>query len=521
MVVRDQALDAQGEAAMGLRRHAPAHDWLIGYDPNRDLPKNHLVRLIDRVVDEVIQTGGMREGKGRPGYDPRMCMKVLMYGYAVGIRSSRQLEQQCRENLAFLFVAREDAPSYRTLCRARVEYEELMEAVWIATFAMASELGIERVGKLTVDSTKIRANVSSDSVVEEREYAALLGELKKIVEEADRVDAQEEREGTGIDWKVPVEVKNDQMRDIVRRVRKQLTREKRGQESDPGQKRPVTARMLARVRGAQETLKEAIKQGRKHVSLTDPDAQMMPTGRDGRIRPGHSWEVAVDNGLVVVAQSTQERNDNTRLPIILEEAKKTGAVHGMDGDSGYYGGDLIAQLLGEGIDVCVPSSFTARDLQRGLPVGTTRQTQTGSVSFEYDPIQEVYRCPQGKVLRKHGIERNNGQVVTSYRVVGTCQGCPLAKDCLTSPKAKRRTIKRGAHHDLLMTHQERFAETDYQERYRNRGAVVETVFAFTRTTLGVTRWLLRGADRVARESALLKIAYRLRKFHILWAAGVT
>jgi DDE family transposase/transposase-like protein DUF772 len=521
MITPDKAPDTQGEAAMALRPHAQSSDLLFGYDPNRDLPKNHLARLIDQVVDEVIKTGGMRGGPGRPGYDPRVCMKVLMYGYAVGIRSSRQMEQQCRENLAFLYLVRDDRPSYRSLCRARVEYNGLMKAVWLATFAVARDLGMERLGRLAVDSTKIQANVSSDSVVAQTEFDALLKELDEIEEEAKRVDAEEDRDGGGIDTTVTAEVKTDQMRDIVRRVRKQMTREKRGEKGEPEPRRPVTARMLERVRKGKETLKKAKEDGRKHVSLTDPDAEMMPAGRDRRIHPCHSLEVAVDNGLVVVSQSTQERNDNNRLVMIIEEAKKTGDVFGADADSGYYSGDTIARLLLDDMDVCVPTSFTARDLQRRLPIGTTRQKQTGSVSFEYDAEKDVFRCPQGKELRYNGVEQNNGQLVRSYRVVGTCEGCPLKKDCMKDPKAKRRTIRRGAHHDLLMEHQERFAHDDFQERYRKRGAAVETVFAFTRTAMGVTRWLLRGAERVAHEVSLVRLAYRLRKLHKVWAIGVT
>jgi transposase len=75
---------------------------LIGFDPYRDLPPDHLARLGDQVVDETVKPPKRPDGPGQPPFDPRLCLKVLVYGYATGMRSSRRLEQACQEKLAFL-----------------------------------------------------------------------------------------------------------------------------------------------------------------------------------------------------------------------------------------------------------------------------------------------------------------------------------------------------------------------------------------------------------------------------------
>src|ERR1700722_2981419 len=101
---------------MPFRDYPPPSPLLIGYDPYSDLPSGHLARLVERIVEGSVGTLSRPSVPGQPPYDPRLCLKVLIYGYATGNRSSRQLERMCRENLAFLFLTRGDAPSYRTLC---------------------------------------------------------------------------------------------------------------------------------------------------------------------------------------------------------------------------------------------------------------------------------------------------------------------------------------------------------------------------------------------------------------------
>ncbi len=105
---------------MAYRPHNPSVPLLFGYDPERDLPQNHLARLVERVVEESLPSKVASVVPGQPAFDPRLCAKVLLYGYATGIRSSRQLQRLCEESLPYLYLTRGDTPSYRTLCAFRV-----------------------------------------------------------------------------------------------------------------------------------------------------------------------------------------------------------------------------------------------------------------------------------------------------------------------------------------------------------------------------------------------------------------
>lgn len=519
---------------MGYRDYAPPAPLLFGCDPDRDLPRDHLARLVEEVVEATLKPESKPISPGQPQYDPRLPVKALVYGYATGVRSSRQLERLCRESLPYLFLTRGAAPSYATLCTVRRTGEAWIEAVWVHLFAVAQEAGIERLGRITVDSTKLRANISPEAVLKQDEYEPVKQELVRILKEAEEADAREETEGAA-DTRTGKPLPREQMREILRRVRKRLARERRSSEPEPaapalaeapapseaGEPPALSARMLARVRLAVSTIEAAEAEGLKHACLTDPDARMMGEGREKRVRPCHSFEVAVDNGLLVAGQSTNDNTDNARLPVLVEAAKRhePEGVRAVDADSGYFSGDTVGGYIAEGIDTCIPDTATACDLHRGLPIGSTRARTTGSVAFTYEEATDSYHCPEGNRLVLRQTRQDNGQLVKTYRAQRDCHECPLAASCLTQAKAKRRTLKVGRFQPILEAARKRFGEADHKERYHHRAEAVETVFGFIRATLGYGRWLLRGSEGVASEVRLMKTACQMRKVQRAWAAG--
>lgn len=475
---------------------------------------------------------------------------MLVYSYCLGVRSSRVMERACRESLPYLFLTRSAAPSYRTLCTARTEQGELLEAVWIGLFQVAEAVGIARLGRITLDSTKLRAAASPEAVVTRDEYAALRAELERIQAEVARVDAQEAGEGSGGRTELGRTVPHEQMRDILRRVRRQLraARTARSTPADPPPADPTPAdpleiepeaaepeaaepeavepeaveplsqRMQQRIAAGLQALQEAEAEGRKHLCLTDPEARMMYGERQRGTRESYSFEVATDQGLLVAAQATQETHDNARLRPLVEAAgrQEPDGVQAVVADSGYYGGESVAALLRAGIDTCIPDSNTAADLHRGRPLGTTAAQSRGTVAFTYDAAADVYRCPEGNVLVYTQQRRHAGQEVKVYRAQAPCGACPLRSECLTQARAQHRTLKVGVDQPLLQAAQARFAEPAQQERYRQRGVQVEGVFGFLRGVLGFTHWWLRGAKKVECEAKLFKTAYQLRKLHLAW-----
>lgn len=529
---------------MSFRMHAAPTPMLFGYDPI-DLPINHLVWLVEKVVEEAIRAAGWKKQKGQPAFNPKLCAKILIYGYATGIRSSRQLERLCHDSLPFLLLTRGDAPSYRTLCYFRINHADVIEEIFVALYALADQLGLKRMGRIVIDSSKFRADASPEAVVKASEYDRMLQEFKDILKEASEADLKEDETPPGSLY-LEKEAKPDQMREIIRRVRKQAAESKRAANKTASSKTqdtpqtPETAeaasqksenaveidatqappelgpRMIPRIEQAIETIEAARKAGLKHACLTDPDARMMGEGRDKRIKECHSFEVAVDKdaGLLVAGQVTNEQ-DYSRLEPLIEAARENepSGVLAVDADSGYYKGEVIARLEEQGIDTCVPDGMTAKRLRDGS-LNTPSVSEAPSSAPQYDSEKDVFVCAAGKSLPLRQTRVRGGREVKNYRAASDCTGCALAEACGKKAAAKRRTVSRSVDSDNPVdVARSRFADKDHQQRYHDRGMMVETVFGFIRHILGFSRWTVRGKDRVMAESGLFKSAYQFRKVY--------
>lgn len=562
---------------MSLRDYAPPAPLLVGYDPFYYLPSDHLSRLVEGVVEETVSVTTYDGRAGQPGFDLRLLVKVLVYAYATGIRSSRQMERLCEESLPYLFLTRGDTPSYRTLCKARKESADVLEDVWTGLFVVAKQHGLKRCGKLIIDSSKFLADASPEAVVRADEYTALAEEFKRILAEAEVVDRKEEEDGGIAGTRLGKTVERDQMRDILRRVRAERRAQARQKSAGSTTKaaeepeaattkaaeepeaattkptagteattteteaaatemamepdaakveastQPVTTappakpvqisrQMSGRIVAALGAIKAAEKAGLKHLCLTDPDARMMGEGRLKRIKECHAFEVAVDQGLLVAAETTTQ-SDNQRLIPLVEAAGlcEPDGVNAVDADSGYWRGDDVVSLETKGIDTCIPDSHTACDLHRSQPIGTTKDKMFSKVPMTYDPQTDTYHCPKDNVLVLIRTSTPHGQEIKEYHAKNSCVDCPLAALCLTQKKAKRRTLMVAVRRDDIQAILARFKDPDHQQRYHRRGDAVETVFGFIRSVLGINRWQLRGAQNVAAEAKLIACAYQVRK----------
>src|SRR5712691_1163068 len=185
---------------MSYRPYPPPTRLHRLYDPVADLPPDHLARWVEAVVEEAVTPPPHPRGRGQSPYDPR---------------------------LPYLFLTRGDHPSHTTLRDARRDESEAIEAVWLGLFAVADRCGLKRLGHVVVDSSKFRANASDEAVLTAAEYEAMRAELQRVLAEAEAVDAAEAATGRRLPPELGVPVPHEQMRDLVRRVRKRRAEEKR------------------------------------------------------------------------------------------------------------------------------------------------------------------------------------------------------------------------------------------------------------------------------------------------------
>src|SRR5208283_4299779 len=340
---------------MAFKPHAPAGPSLIGYDPDSALADDHLARLIDRVVDGTPRPEE-RSPLGQSAYDPRMLAKLLLFAYATGTFSSRRIEQNCSEHMAYLYLSRGERPCFRTICSARTQHKGYLEQVWLTPLATAASEGMG-------------------------------SRLEEVLARAREVDAREDAEGLTAPTSTGVQASRVTVRRVVRSA---------GKEAPEGE---VTRRTERRLKECLSALDEAAKEGRKHVSLSDPDARMMPIGSQKRVSMGHALEVVSDSGLLVAGGSTNESSDTGRLVPLVEEAREhdPAVVTQVAADSGYFEANDVVALQDSGLEVVVPDSVTACKMRRNEPLG-----QTSKIVFERIEGQNAYRCPEGRILDRVG-----------------------------------------------------------------------------------------------------------------------
>jgi transposase len=181
--------------ALGYRRVDRDQQFLLPPDMREWLPGSHLVWFVIETVDQ-LDTSGFHErsvlgGVGRAGFDPDMLLALLVYGYAGGVRSARQMSRLCEVDVAFRVICAQDAPEHSTISRFRAAHEEAFIKLFTQVLVLAAEAGLGRFGTVAVDGFKAAANASIDA---NRDEGWLREEARRLVAEAAAIDAAEDAE---------------------------------------------------------------------------------------------------------------------------------------------------------------------------------------------------------------------------------------------------------------------------------------------------------------------------------------
>jgi transposase len=157
------------------------------------VPEGHLARFVVEVVegmDLIGFYGAYRaDGSGRAAHDPAMMVALVLYNYAVGVRSSRAIERRCVEDVACRFIAANRAPDHVTINRFRSRHQAALSGLFGEVLALCARAGMVRAGTVAVDSTKMAADASLSA---NRGYEALQAEARRIFQEAAEIDAAED-----------------------------------------------------------------------------------------------------------------------------------------------------------------------------------------------------------------------------------------------------------------------------------------------------------------------------------------
>lgn len=288
------------------------------------LGADHLCFVVHEVVEACDLSAfesQQEEAGGQRPYDPRMMLKIWLYGFGVNVRTTRKLEQRIREDLGFRYLAGGATPDHKTLSEFHRRHREAITAMFTEVLLFLRRSGMARLGTVAIDSTRVKGSASPDRLL---------------------------RRG-----------------DLERELRRKVERWQRELDDDPDRD-PGTRVGEQQIAHLREQLKYLRESGEEKLSRTDPDARFLRE-RKGFVL-GYTAEIAVSEDHFIVAQRvTQNKNDNGALvPMVEEVERQCGArPERVLADCGFFSNQNLREMEARGIEAYVPDSNLARELNTG------------------------------------------------------------------------------------------------------------------------------------------------------------
>jgi transposase len=313
------------------RPYYPDEELLLPPSLRDWLPENHLAYFVSDVVDNLdlsaMDAVYGDEKRGQPPYDPLMMTKVLVYGYCVGVFSSRKIERRLVEDIAFRVLAADNQPNFRTISDFRKIHLKTLAGLFEQVLQIALEAGAMKVGRVALDGTKVKANASKHKAMSydrmQEKEKQLKAEVKQLLEQAEAADAAEDarygKDRTGDELPAELERRETRLKKIkeAKRALQERARQQAVTEgSDPQQAKP---------------------KDKDQYNFTDPESRIMK-GADGFVQ-AYNAQAAVEPDLqLIVGQTvTQAANDKQQLMPLVEVIEQQSGQRPEEvlADSGY------------------------------------------------------------------------------------------------------------------------------------------------------------------------------------------
>jgi transposase/IS5 family transposase len=350
----------------------PEQAYLLPPSVREVLSEKHLCFFVSRAVEQLDLSEFERSysEEGHPAYHPALLLKVWLYAYAVGLTSSRRLEQRVREDLALRYLAGGAQPDFWALNEFRKRHGRAINDVFTQVVEMARSLGMGRLGHVAIDSTAVAANASLGRLESETRLRASRARIRRKIRHW-----QQQCEGDD-----PNEVPGTELSsEAVQRLEQRL----------------------AEIPRRLERLKKA---GVRRLSETDADSRVL-RDRQGFL-VGYRATIAVSEDHLIVAQRVgQERADNGLLVALTEAVEHTCGERPprVLADAGFFSVENLEKLAERGIDGYVPDSHLARELSRGVRV----RGHAAALQPAHRRLRQKLRSPAGQTIyhrRKQMVE---------------------------------------------------------------------------------------------------------------------
>ncbi|MEI6206154.1 MAG: IS1182 family transposase [Desulfuromonadales bacterium] len=427
------------------------------------LPKGHLARFVVDVVEQLdlrsLKTA--YAGRGSQPYNPVMLLALLFYGYATGVFSSRKLERNTYDSVAFRYIAANTHPDHDTIAAFRKRFLKELSGFFVQILMIARQTNMLKVGSVSLDGSKIKANASRHKALSYEHACKLEAQLKaevaELLSKAEAADKADIPDGMSI----PEELERREQRlSAIAAAKTEI--ERRAAERHSREQAAYEEKVAARAKKSEETGKKARGKEPKpptpgpaakdQVNLTDEESRIMPVSSGG-FEQCYNAQAAVDTAskLIVAAHITQQSNDKQELEPTLKNLaalpEELGSAIEFLADSGYYSETNVKACEDAGI-----TPYIAVDRQN--------HNQSPWDRFKEPP--------------------------------------PLPDDA-----------------DSVATMKHRLKTTAGKAVYALRKVTSEPVFGIIKAVMGFRSFMLRGKEAASGEWNLVCMAYNIKRMHAL------
>ena len=445
------------------------------------ISRENPVRFVEAFV-EALDLGSLGftvqtlKAEGRPSFDTKIFLKLYLYGYLNGLRSSRKLEKECIRNMELQWLLCGLVPNYHSISDFRKANPTGLKKLFklFVTFLKDADLISGEV--IAIDGTKSRAhngkkaNFNQKKI--ERHLAYIEEKTQEYLSELDQNDSQD----NGIS---------------VTKIQEKIER-------------------LKRNKIGYELLEEKLKaSGEPQISTTDEDARALLV-QGVVVEVSYNIQAAVDNKHnLVVATHTINRNDLNALGAIALEAKENLGVDTYTAlvDKGYHNGREISQCKDNNITTIVAHPTP------GISKESATQPDYLVAKFTYNSQDDTYTCPKDEILKttgrwhkKTGRTEQSGYEFKKYRT-SACKECPVKNLCTS--RASGREIDRSQYADAVEENNQRYR--DNPQLYRTRQEINEHIFGTIKRQWGYNHTNLTGLEKVNGEHSLIMLVYNIKR----------
>jgi transposase len=384
------------------------------------LPAEHLVFFVSDVVDSLDLSAILceyekNELRGRPGYDPAMLTKLLLYGYTQGTTSSRKLERATYEEVPYRVLAGNQHPDHDSIAAFRKRHLPALAGLFTQVLRLCQEAGLIKLGHVALDGSKIKANASKHKAMSyarlQRSEEELRKEVERLLADAERTDREEDRlygDKRGDELPAELAFREGRLKKIreakaalEEEARREAEKEAARQEERTREREEKEAAQGHRFGGNPPRIpdpKKAVPAPTKQKNFTDPQSCLMQDGATGGFIQAYNAQVAVDEHsqvIVACALSAQPNDIYGFLPLLDETERGLGRLpEKISADSGFYSHANMTEARSRRLDAHVPPPRRLSDPQA-------------------EEMREKLRTPDGEDLyrrRKAVVEPVFGQI---------------------------------------------------------------------------------------------------------------